>query len=196
MSPLSNRMQVIGFAVFMIVPCAVWTWLIKRRPLRALVSLLDEGYGQIERLLEPHIEGHFHGRFARFVSNTEGSISLSSFIGDYLSAGVRNQKEGFVPRVEKLTRRFSNLDTGDPELDRQLAFFCFQKQRFTTWMRGPATHQTITSLFESQEVDRLRLHSGYLESTMRVYFRKKWKPANVSACLPFLAHFEGSFPPN
>jgi hypothetical protein len=85
---------VIGFAVFMIVLCAVWTWLIKRRPLSALVSLLDEGYGRIEGLLEPHIEGHFHGRFARFVSSTEGSICLSSFIGDYVSAGVRNQKEG------------------------------------------------------------------------------------------------------
>ncbi|NIS62912.1 MAG: hypothetical protein GTO13_20100 [Proteobacteria bacterium] len=89
----------------------------------------------------------------------------------------------------------SGVEIGDPELDRQLVFWCDSPQSFTDWMGRSEVKENVASLVLAERVESLRLGKGFLSVTysrsgfslmgidLRTSLKEEMTPWNVTFVL-------------
>ncbi len=148
----------------------------RRRRFRPLIGLLDERSGEIQAgLLSPEVslEGHFHGKEVRFLF-TDGSRSTRPRFHVVISCSapihLEITREDVAGKIGKALRLRSDIQVGDPELDRHFIFSSPWPECLAALVRMPEARQPIESILLRGGMDSVQCDSSGLWSTRGVSF--------------------------
>jgi len=168
-----------------------------RRILKPLTEVLDEEQAEVKGILNPRIEGHFHGREVRLVldqGRRPETLRMEFFTGKSWQLEVK--KRTIWTALEEQVRPSSHTATHESEFDSRFAIFSFPSKQFAAWLVKPEVKASIEELFDRDDIKQIEHGEQSLKATFEFYLSRKCSPARVRPVLELMTRLLQSLESN